>query len=65
MYERTNERVRVGEHVGVLLCCGGVRGYTHTHISFDLGDLGWVVCCSARDEARTHIHEDRFVLVEN
>ena len=38
---------------------------THTHISFDLGDLGWVVCCSARDEARTHIHKDRFVLVKN
>ena len=40
-YERTNERVRVCEHVGVLLCCGGVHGYTHTHISFDLGVI-WV-----------------------
>ena len=61
----TNERARVCEHVRVLLCCGGVLGYTHTDIFFDLGDLGWVVCCSARDEARTHIHKDKFVLVEN
>ena len=46
-------------------CCDllwGVHRYTHIHISLD---LGCVVCCSARDEARTHIHEDRFVLVEN
>ena len=34
----TNERARVCEHVGVLLYCGGVRGYTH--ISFDLGCFG-------------------------
>ena len=60
-----NKRVRVCEHMGVLLCCGGVLGYTYTHISCELGDLGWVVCCSARDEACTHIHEDRFVLVKN
>ena len=39
-YKCTNEHVCVCEHVGVLLCCGGVREYTHTHISFDLELIG-------------------------
>ena len=56
MYERTNESARVVSHVGVLLCCGGVRGYTHTHISFDLSLC--VVTCVTR-HARTHTKKIR------
>ena len=41
LYVRTNERVHVCEYMGVLLCCDGVCGYTHTHISFDVGVI-WV-----------------------
>jgi hypothetical protein len=59
----TNERLYSLERVRleglVLLCCGGVRGYTHTHISFDLGDCG--VLYRARRGAR--IHATRFVFV--
>ena len=50
-----NERVRVCDYVGVLLCCGGVRGYTHAHISFDLRVF---VYCDVRDEACTHTHKE-------
>ena len=64
-YERTNKYVCVVVHVGVLLCCGGVRGYTNTHNPFDLGDLGCVSCCNVHDEACMNIHKERFVLAEN
>ena len=61
-YKCTNERVRAVCTWGCCYLLWIVRGYIHIYISFD---LEWVVCYSARDEARTHIHVDRFVLVEN
>ena len=52
-----NEHVSVSvSYVGVLLYCGGVRGYTHTHISFDLRLC--VVTCATR-RARTHTKKIR------
>ena len=65
VFVHTNVQTNVYVFVYTWGCCcllWGVRGYTHIHISLD---LGWVVCCSARGEARTHIYEERFVLVGN
>ena len=42
---------------GVLLCCGGVHGYTHTHISFNLRVLCIVTCTTRR--AHTHTKKIR------
>ena len=62
---RTNKRVHVCTHVGVLFCCGVYVG-TPTFIFLLIwGVLEWVVYCKVRDEARTHTYEDRIVLVEN
>ena len=62
---RTNERVLVCEHVGVLLCCDGVCGYTHTHISFDLGCFG-VGGVLYHTRQGVHAHpQNRYMLVEN
>ena len=53
-------------NTGGCRCVGVVYVSTHTHIYILIwSDLGGVVCCSACDEVRTHIHENRFMLVEN
>ena len=46
-------------------CCVGVHEYIHTYISFDLGDLGWVLCYNMHDEVYMHTYKDRFILREN
>ena len=62
VYKQTCTCLWTCEGVAVLWWCTWV----HTHIYFLIwSDLGWVGSCSARDEARTHIRENRFMLVEN
>ena len=60
VFVRTNVRTNVYVLVNTWGCCCAVVVYvgTHTHIYLLIwGDLWWVVCCSACDEARTHIHK--------